>query len=932
MTATGDERSPRAIAGGPDAVLGLLMLAWDGETVPAWVRARNVEAPPAGYTLFRHHNVRSPEQLRALTDELQADAPDGLPFLIAADQEGGQFQALGDGPTQFPGAMALGATGDAALAEAVGRATGTELAAMGVNVCYAPVADVAVTERNPALGIRSFGSEPAAVAAMVAATVTGIRSAGVAATVKHFPGAGGVETDTHHALGLLGHDRARLDAVDLVPFGAAVDAGVDLVMSGHFAVPGVTGSEDLPATLALEVMDGLLRRDLGFAGVTITDALDMKALEQGPNQVLDVLAALRAGVDLLLLAIDPEGRDRVTAGLRHASRRGLVDLGGLERSLARVERLRRRVGELSTRRPELSVVGCAEHVALARSVAGRSVTLVRDDAGLLPLRVGPGSRILAVMPRPTDLTPADTSSTVAPGLAAALRTRHDAVDELIVDPEPSPAEIAAVRERAAGADVTVIGTIAAHAGSPQAALVEAVLDTGRPVVTVALRTPWDLLAYPAAATHLCTYSILPHSLEALARHPARPRRLGWSAAGAPGLDRPRRTPSVSGTLLLRNGRVVEPGRSVGAATDVLVVEGRIEALGPEAGSAAASAHASAIDLDGRWLAPGYIDLQVNGAAGHDITANPASIWAVGEALAPTGVTAWVPTIVTAPPGTVERAQEVVAAGPPAGYRGAIPLGLHVEGPFLSPERNGAHDPGLLRDPDPAFVAGWSPESGVVMVTIAPELPGALGLIADLVGRGVVVSLGHSAATFEQGRAGIDAGATYATHLFNAMPPLGHREPGLAAAVLADERMVVGTIPDGIHVHPAMLALAWRLVGSERLSVVTDAIAALGMPHGTFRLGGMDVTVDATGPRLADGRLAGSVLTLDAAVRAVAAATGCAPATAIAAVTTVPARVLGLADRGCVAPGFRGDLTVLTPHLEVAGTVINGELAMVGAWG
>ena len=499
----------------PD-VLGLLMLAFEGETVPPWLAERLVSAPPAGFTVFRHHNVRSPGQVRELFSSIQATAPARLPFLVAADQEGGQFQALGEGPTQFAGAMALGASRDPALAERVGRAVGTELAAMGVNVCYAPVADVAVTRRNPALGIRAFGSEAGPVADLVRATVRGIRSAGVAATVKHFPGKGAVETDTHHALGIVDHDRARLEQVELAPFRAAIEAGVELVMSGHFAVPALTGSDDVPATLAREVMHDLLRDDLGFAGVAITDALDMKALDQGPNQVLDVLAAIGAGVDLLLLATDPVGRERVTSGLRHAARRGLVDDASVARSLARVHALRRRLAALEHARPDLTVVGSAEHLALSRELASRSLTLVRNDDGLLPLRLEPGARILTVMPTPTDLTPADTSSTVAPGLAAALRAVHPAVEEVVVAIEPDDAAIAAVRERAAAADITVVGTIAVEPGSGQARLVEALLATGRPVVTAALRTPWDLLAYPGSRTHLCTYSILPDPLAALA--------------------------------------------------------------------------------------------------------------------------------------------------------------------------------------------------------------------------------------------------------------------------------------------------------------------------------------------------------------------------------------------------------------------------------
>jgi beta-N-acetylhexosaminidase len=506
----------RGAAADPGDVLGLLMLAFEGETVPAWLAARLTDAPPAGFTLFRFHNVRSPGQVRELTDTLQAAAPGGLPFLIAADQEGGQFQALGDGPTAFAGAMALGAAGDPVLAERVGRAIGTELAAMGINVCYAPVADVVVTRANPALGIRGFGSEAGPVADFVAATVRGIRSAGVAATVKHFPGKGAVATDTHHALGIVDHDRARLDAVELAPFRAGIEAGVELVMSGHFAVPALTGADDVPATLAREVMSDLLRGELGFGGVTITDALDMKALDQGPNQVLDVLAALRAGVDLLLLATDPVGRERVTEGLRYAARRGLVDREAVRCSLERVETLRRGLAPLAERRPDLAAVGSADHQALSREVATRAVTLVRDEAGLLPLRLGPGERILAVMPRPVDLTPADTSSAIEPGLAAALRAVHDSVDEIVVEREPDEATIAAVRGLAAEARAVIVGTIAAEPGSGQARLVEALLATGRPVVTAALRTPWDLLAYPASVTHLATYSILPHALEALA--------------------------------------------------------------------------------------------------------------------------------------------------------------------------------------------------------------------------------------------------------------------------------------------------------------------------------------------------------------------------------------------------------------------------------
>jgi N-acetylglucosamine-6-phosphate deacetylase len=294
-------------------------------------------------------------------------------------------------------------------------------------------------------------------------------------------------------------------------------------------------------------------------------------------------------------------------------------------------------------------------------------------------------------------------------------------------------------------------------------------------------------------------------------------------------------------------------------------------------------------------ANGLIDLQVNGAAGHDLTSEPEAVWVVGEALAAYGLAAWLPTLVSPSWAIVERARAAFAAGPPAGYRGATVLGWHVEGPFLAPTRAGAHDPASLRAPDPGAVADWSPASGIRLVTLAPELPGALGVVDRLIAAGIVVSAGHSAATYDEARAGFDAGIRAVTHLFNAMSPLDHRDPGLPGAALADNRVTIGLIPDGLHVHPAMVAVVRRAVGIDRLAIVTDAIAALGMSPGAYRLAGRDVVFDEAegSARLPSGGLAGSVLSMDQAVRNLATFTGCSEHDAHAAATTVPARLLGL---------------------------------------
>jgi N-acetylglucosamine-6-phosphate deacetylase len=378
---------------------------------------------------------------------------------------------------------------------------------------------------------------------------------------------------------------------------------------------------------------------------------------------------------------------------------------------------------------------------------------------------------------------------------------------------------------------------------------------------------------------------------------------------------------MAGDLLIANGTVLTPERAL-ARGAVRVAQGRIVAV-TEAETAPA-APGRVIDATGLTVVPGFIDLQCNGGFGHDFTGRPEAIWEVAAALPRYGVTAFLPTIITAPSQTIARAQEVVQQAPPE-FRGATPLGLHLEGPFLNRAKKGAHNAVHLREPNPALVAGWSAGAGVRLVTLAPELAGALDVVRRLVQQGVVAGAGHTAATYTEMAAAFSAGIRYGTHLFNAMAPLHQREPGPVGALLDDERLTVGLIPDGIHVHPALVRLAWQRLGPGRLNVVTDAIAALGMPPGRYRLGGQPVIVDEERARLADGTLAGSVLSLDAALRRLRAFTGCSLQEALATVTTTPARLLGLAGaRGRLAPGYAADLVLLGENGEVVATVVAGR--------
>jgi N-acetylglucosamine-6-phosphate deacetylase len=340
---------------------------------------------------------------------------------------------------------------------------------------------------------------------------------------------------------------------------------------------------------------------------------------------------------------------------------------------------------------------------------------------------------------------------------------------------------------------------------------------------------------------------------------------------------------------------------------------------------------SRLDAAGLLVVPGFVDLQCNGAAGVDISTEPERLWEVAAALPRWGVTAWLPTIVSGAAAIRARALAALRSGPPNGRSGgrpfAVPLGLHLEGPFLAPERRGAHPVQHLLPPDPALVTheGWSRQSGVALVTLAPELPRALDVVRDLAVAGVVVSAGHSSASAEQATAAVEAGVTAVTHLFNAMAPLHHRDPGLVGVALTDERLHVGAIADGLHLHPAAVALAARALG-ERLCLVTDAVAALGVPAGRVPLGALEAFATDNGVRLADGTLAGSDLSLDRAVRNLLAFARVSLPSAVAAVTASPAALLGLDDRGAIAPGAVGDLVVLDPAGHVVATVIGGRVA------
>ena len=366
--------------------------------------------------------------------------------------------------------------------------------------------------------------------------------------------------------------------------------------------------------------------------------------------------------------------------------------------------------------------------------------------------------------------------------------------------------------------------------------------------------------------------------------------------------------ALVGDVLLPHGR---------ARAGVIMRAGRVEeiVIDPRDGDLPADRRAV-----GALIAPGFVDLQVNGAFGSDVGVDPGALEAISRALPRSGVTAYLPTAISWP---LDRYAGLFAAVDRAGAAGARILGVHLEGPFLAPSRSGAHDPANLRPVDLGVVEDLLGSGHVRVMTLAPELPGALDAVELIVGAGSVASAGHTEATHDEIVRAADAGLTLGTHLFNAMRGLGHREPGAAGALLSDRRLRTGIIADGIHVHPAALRIAHRAKGAEGLVLVTDAMQAAGMPDGVYELSGRRVSVADGAARLDDGTLAGATVTMDEAVRRAAAFLEVDLETAVRMATRTPAEALGLDRIGRIVPGAEADLVLLGPDGVVEETLVAG---------
>ncbi|WP_030156902.1 glycoside hydrolase family 3 protein [Glycomyces sp. NRRL B-16210] len=455
------------------------------------------------------NNVADPDQITALSNGLQ-DAALGsgcTPLFIATDQEHGLVTRIGPPATQLPGAMALGATHDPEAARAAAVVSGTELRAMGLNQNFAPDADVNVNPANPVIGVRSFGSEPEHVAAMVAAQVEGYQARGdLAATVKHFPGHGDTEDDSHASLPRIDHTYEEWLAIDAPPFRAAVEAGVDVVMTAHLQFPALDESLR-PATLSEPVLTGLLRGELGYDGLVVTDSLQMAGVRDGYGDDRVPVLALQAGADVLLMPMDI---DLAYNAVLTAVAEGELTEARIDASVTRILELKQRLGlfEDPYADPGLvdSIVGTEANLEAAQALSDRTTTLVVND-GSLPTPTDGGSALV------TGWGEATTA-----GLAAEFGRRGWSATTVVTGIAPTREQIDEAVAAVEGAGLIVVSTNGVAGNPTQIELVEALAATGVPVVAVGVANPYDIAHFPDVVNaYLATYSYAAGGLESAVR-------------------------------------------------------------------------------------------------------------------------------------------------------------------------------------------------------------------------------------------------------------------------------------------------------------------------------------------------------------------------------------------------------------------------------
>ncbi|KOY17221.1 beta-N-acetylhexosaminidase [Paenibacillus xylanivorans] len=499
---------------------------------------------PIGGVIYFARNVESPEQVERLSSGLQQIAVDSgnIPLWISIDQEGGMVARVTEGIALMPGQMAIAAAGSIEDAYQAAYISGVELRSMGINMNFAPVLDINNNAANPVIGVRSFGESPQSVADYGAKSIAGVQDAGISATAKHFPGHGDTDTDSHLDLPVITHTRERVEHVELLPFRAAIAAGVDAMMSAHIYFPALE-PERLPVTLSRAVLSGLLRQELGYEGMIVTDCMEMDAIAANYGTVDAAVMAVEAGADLVLISHTDHLQAGAFEALLAAVQSGRISEARIDESVTRLLKYKAKRGLLENGmgagndevHDEVATSLFAEaltdpasfkhqernhslHQEVARRISENSITLVRDQLNMLPLKP---ERTLVITVTTAVTTIADEQLTQVVTLGSALSHCSLDVVDLTVTPEEVAIRSARLLQSAEEDDIRqiVVGTYNAGSpsGDPQCRLIGWLQQLGKPLVVVALRSPYDLLAIPEVQVYVAAYESRPLAMDSAAR-------------------------------------------------------------------------------------------------------------------------------------------------------------------------------------------------------------------------------------------------------------------------------------------------------------------------------------------------------------------------------------------------------------------------------
>lgn len=514
----------------------MIMVGFDGQSLTPELESHLNEIH-AGNVIFLGRNYANPQQMWEFTSALQRMAsrrPAPVGLFTAIDQEGGVVARLLNGVTVFPGNMALGATAQTHYARRAAEVTAQEMLQLGLNMNLAPVLDVNNNPGNPAIGVRSYGESPELVAAMGAEAVAASQSAGVLATAKHFPGKGDVTRDSHIDLPHVAHSRERLNRVELAPFQAAIAAGVGAIMTAHVTFPAIEPEPLLPATMSQKVLQGLLREELGFRGIIITDDLFMGAISKSYGLAEAAIRSINAGADIVLMCHKPDEQAIAIKAVWEAARSGRISMDTIDSSVRRVLSVKALFGILTppvlTNMPK--GVRSLANRKLALEIARESVTVVMDRDGIIPFSPGGGGAdggackagrddrnevdVLVISPDIKNLTMVEDTGSHGSPLAKAVRMFVPGASDITVSQSPSDQEIEAAATAASGRDLVIVGTHNGHLYPAQAALVKRVAQAGSPVVVVGMRNPYDVSDFPEIGTYIAAYSFRECSMRAAA--------------------------------------------------------------------------------------------------------------------------------------------------------------------------------------------------------------------------------------------------------------------------------------------------------------------------------------------------------------------------------------------------------------------------------